>query len=213
MGATKLGLYNGALRLCKDRKLSALTDNTEPRRLLDDAYGDGSTNGAVKFCLESGLWTFATRSGQVDYTPSVEPDFGYRYAFTQPTDMVRPVAICQDEYFTVPLSHYADERQYWYCDLQTIYVRWVSNGASYGADLSLWSEKFVKFVEAYLASEIVNNLTGDKDIIAYVNRVFEDAKKDARSLDAMNKPTQWFPQGAWAGSRYGSGRSRNGGYR
>lgn len=206
MGATKLDLYNGALRLCKTRKLSTLTDNTESRRLLDAAYGDGSTNGAVKFCLESGFWSFATRTGQIDYTPSVEPDFGYRYAFIQPSDMVRPVAICQDEYFTQPLTQYHDERHYWYCDLQTIYVRWVSNGASYGADLSLWTEMFSDFVEAYLASEIVFNLTQDKDVLAYVEKKFEAAKKEARSLDAMNKPTQTFPMGNWVGARIGTGR-------
>jgi len=94
----KLTIYNGALRLCKTRKVASLTENNERIRLIDAAWAD-----AINYCLETGQWSFATRTGQIDYTPSLEPDFGYTYAFTQPTDMIRPTAICEDEYFGVPL--------------------------------------------------------------------------------------------------------------
>jgi hypothetical protein len=203
--ATKLSLYNGALRLCKERKLASLSENREPRRLLDDAYGDGSTTGAVKACLEMGQWTFATRTVMLDYSPSVEPDFGYRRAFDQPDDLVRVTAVCEDEHFNAPLLRYADERRYWYADLDTIYVRYVSNDDEYGADLSLWPETFVKLVEAYLAQEIVGNLTGADSRRA--EKAFKDAKLEARSLDAMNKPTVFMPAGSWSSARRG-GRSR-----
>lgn len=211
---TKLGLYNGALRLCKERKLASLSENREPRRLLDEAYGDGSTTGAVKACLQMGQWTFAMRTIKLDYSPSVEPDFGYRKAFDQPVDMVRVSAVCSDEYFKYPLLEYADERAFWFADLDTIYVRYVSNDASYGADLSLWPESFVKLVEAYLAQEIVGNLTGaDSQNVA---RVYKDSKTNALSQDAMNKPTAFTPSGSWSSARRGgsSNRSRwSGSYR
>ena len=168
-----------------------------------------STNGAVKYCLECGYWDFATRTGQIDYSPSVSPTFGYRYAFDHPTDFVRLVGLAEDEYFTKPLLRYESERAYWYCDLQTIYVRWVSNGASYGADISLWTEKFAKFVAAYLANEIVGNLTQDKDIIAYVVRVFDKAEKSARSLNSSGQPTRFPPPGNWTMARSGGYGYRN----
>jgi hypothetical protein len=201
MATSKLAVWNGCLRLCRERKLSSLTENREPRRLLDDAWGDGSTTGAVKACLEMGQWTFATRSAQIEYTPSIEPDFGYRRAFDQPSDMVRPVGICSDEYFNSPLLQYADERRYWYADLDTIYVRYVSNDSEYGADLSLWSEVFAKLVEAYLAREIVGSLTGGDS--ERVEKSFGMAKKEAQSLDAMNNPTKFLPMGSWSRARFG----------
>ena len=205
--ATKLSLYNGANRLCHERKLASLSENQPSRRLLDDAWGDGSTTGAVKACLEMGQWTFATRTIMLDYTPSVEPDFGYRRAFDQPEDMVRVTAVCEDEYFDAPLLRYADERRYWYADLDTIYVRYVSNDAEYGADLSLWPETFAKLVEAYLAMEIVGSLTGaDRGV---VEKAFDKAKLEARSFDAMNKPTVFMPQGGWVSAR-GGWRGRQG---
>jgi hypothetical protein len=211
---SQIQLYNGALRLCKERRLTALTDSSEPRKLLDDAWDDGSTGGAVKHCLQLGQWTFAMRTGMIDYTPSVTPGFGYRYAFSQPSDMVRVSAICSDEYFNSPLTEYADERQYWYSDLQTIYVRWVSNGSGYGADLSLWPESFVKLVESYLALEIVANLTQGEDRVMIVEKAFNKALKSAKSLDAMNKPTMFLPEGSWSRSRRGNNNAtrRGGGW-
>jgi hypothetical protein len=196
---TKLGIFNGALRLCKERKLASLTENREPRRLLDDAWGDITTTGAVRLCLEFGQWTFATRTQRLDYSPSVEPDFGFRRAFDQPDDMVDVCAVCSDEYLRQPLLRYADERHYWYADLDEIYVSYVSSHSSYGGDLSLWPETFVKLVEAQLADEICGNLTGaDSQRVA---KALKDAKRDARSGDAMRKPTRFPPEGAWNMSR------------
>lgn len=207
--ADKLSIYNGALRICKERRLASLTENREPRRLLDDVWGDGQNAGsAVKFCLEKGQWTFATRTVRADYSPSVEPDFGYRYAFDQPDDMVRPVGIYSDPGMVEPILRYADERRYWYTDLQTIYVSYISNHTDYGADLSLWSEAFSKLVEAHLAKEIVGNLTQDDAKIQMAEKNWEKLKTEAASLDAMNKPTKFAPIGSWTRSRHGS-MSRN----
>ena len=206
MAATKLRLYNDALRLVRERKLTATSDNREAARLLEDAYGDGSTNGSVRRCLEMGQWTFAIRTAQIDYSPSVTPAFGYRYAFDYPTDFVRLAGIYQDEHCHTPLTLYSAERAYWYCDLQTIYVQYVSNGATYGGDLSLWPEVFAKTVAADLAHEIAGSLTQDKSIRDDVIAEWRYWKKEAGALDAMNRPTKMLPQGRWLNARGGRNR-------
>jgi hypothetical protein len=198
---TKLGLYNGALRILSERKLASLTENREPRRLLDDAYGDGQTEGSVKLCLELGQWTFALRTVQIDYSPSIEPPFGYQYAFDQPSDMVDVCGIFSDEYCDQPLTRYVDERHFWYADLQTIYVQYVSNHTDYGADLSLWPESFAKVVEADLAREIAGNLTQGENKVVLANKIFDTALRNAKSGDAMRKPTKFMPQGGWVTAR------------
>jgi hypothetical protein len=200
---TQLSLYNGALRILKERKLANLAENREPRRLLDDAWGNGQTEGAVKFCLEMSEWTFATRTVQADWSPSVEPAFGYRYAFDQPDDMVRICGIWSDAACTQPLLRYSDERRFWYADLETIYASYVSNGLEYGADLSVWSETFTKLVEAYLAKEIAGNLTSSYNLIELASRAWKEAKLESRSIDAMKKPTKFTPPGSWSSSRRG----------
>jgi hypothetical protein len=206
----QLGLYNGALRILRERKLASLTENREPRRLLDEVWGAGPTgSGAVKYCLQMGQWTFATRTVRADYSPSVEPDFGLRYAFDQPEDMVRICGLWSDEFTTQPLLNYKDERHFWYADLPTIYASYVSNHASYGADLSLWPETFGKLVEAYLAVEIAGNLTQGTDLVVLADRAWKKAKIDAQSLDAMNKATQFMPDGRWTLARRGWGSRNN----
>lgn len=208
MTVSKLSLYNGALRLCRERKLGSLSENREPRRLLDDAWGDGGiTDGAVRHCLQLGQWSFATRTAEVAYSTSIDPSFGYRYAFDQPNDMVRVIGLCQDEYFKVPLLDYNDEGGYWYAPIATIYVRYVSNRADYGLSFARWPESFTKLVEAYLANEIVGNLTQSsssiKDDIA---KQLRSELTAARSMDAMNQPTRMLPQGSWVSARGGVNR-------
>ena len=206
MATTRLKLYNGALRLLGERKLASLSENREPRRLLDEAWDAGTADGAVRHCLELGQWTFATRAIELTYSPSVSPDFGYRYAFDKPTDFIRTTALCRDEYFRIPLLEYSDEAGFWFADLQTIYVRYMSSDASYGGDLSMWPESFSKLVEAYLAVEICEPLTQSETKLKKVEKTFSDALKFARSLDAMNKPSVIPPQGSWVSARGGNYR-------
>ena len=206
---TVISLYNGALRLLGERRLSTLTDDREARYLLDDAYGDGQTEGAVKHCLEVGQWTFATRSVMLDYSPSITPGFGFTYAFDKPTDMVDVCGIWSDDRMTTPLLQYRDERHFWYAELETIYVSYVSNDVNYGADRSLWPDTFSKLIEAYLAREIVTNLTQGETKTEMARKAWKEALTVARSGDAMRKPTAKLPDGTWSLAR----RSYSGGSR
>lgn len=198
MTTSKLTLYNGALvQHLGERKLASLSENREPRRVLDDVW-DG---GFVRWCLEQGMWNFAMRSRRATYSPSVEPAFGYRYAFDRPTDFVRLAAISADERFSMPLLDYRDEGGYWFCDHQTIYVKYVSDDAEFGGDFSLWPETFTRWAQAALAERAAVRLSqnrSDRDAVA------KEAKRlltDARSKDAQNEPTRFPPSGNWSSAR------------
>jgi len=77
MVATKLGIYNSALREIGERKLSALTDASESRRALDTAYD----NGFIDEVLSAGQWNFATRSALIDVDASITTSFGFTNSF------------------------------------------------------------------------------------------------------------------------------------
>lgn len=207
---TKLQLYNAALRMCKERRLSSLTENREPRRLLDDVYADGG----IDHCLEEGLWKFATRTVRLDYDADITPEFGFRRAFAQPDDYVDTVAVCSDEYFTQPLLQYANENGYWYAELDEIYVKYVSNHADYGYNLGIWPASFSQFVAAYFAYEIVDKLTGSSDTVVSVEKKLYRYRKDAKNNDAQRQPQKFPAPGAWASSRGNTlGRTRDRGNR
>lgn len=198
--ADKLGLYNDALRECEQRALASLTENTPARHYLDGVW-DG---GAVVHCLEQGLWNFAIRTVKFDFEPSIEPEFGYRCAFTKPADFLRLVQISSNGRFDPPLNAYEDERGFWWADGPELYVRYVSSDDLYGGDLSLWSQAFAKFVALYMANEIAPRFAMSEAKRERLERRLRRIRTEARSLDAQEEPTRFAPVGSWAQSRYGA---------
>lgn len=214
MAATRLGLYNGALLLVGERALSTLTEVAESRSLLDTVWN----NNGVDACLEEGQWEFAMRTIRIDYDPGIKPDFGYLRAFDKPTDWILTSALCSDEFFAEPLLRYVDETSFWYSDLDTMYVRYVSNDASYGGDLSKWPRSFTEFVEAHFATKIVMKITNDEDRLKlFINperplhSVRGRALLNAKTRCAMASATQFSAKGAWVRARSsGGGRGDRG---
>jgi hypothetical protein len=202
---SRLSIYNGALLECGERELASLSENREPRRLLDRVWD----NGAVDFCLAAGQWKFAKRSLELVSTPSISPGFGYAFAFELPTDHLRTTALCSDPYMNVPLLQYSQERRYWFANIDPIYVSYISNDTSYGGDMSLWPMDFVRYVEAYFASMIVFKLTQDENSEKKLIALVDKRRNDVGSSDAMEGPTTFAPTGSWVAARYGgSGANR-----
>lgn len=206
MAITQLGLYNEALRLVGERRLASLAENREPRRVLDDIWNDG----ALDYCLEQGLWNFATRAVEIDKSTTTIPNFGYTNAFDKPNDFIRTVGVAEDEFFNVPLLRVLEETGFWFADLDPIYVRYVSKAASYGYDYSRWPSTFAKYVAAYLAQEAVLTLSQSTEKHGIIFGLAQARLKDARSKDAMAESTVFMPQGGWSAARKGGSRRDRG---
>jgi hypothetical protein len=209
--ATKLGIYNEALRLLRERRLASLSEERGPRREFDAAYDD-----AVAGCLESGFWNFAMRTVEVTASLAMAPAFGFTNVFEKPSDWVCTFGVFCDGRCEFPLISYNDETDYWYADIDPIYVRYVSNGADYGLDLTRWSKAFEDFVAASLAQRTGPNITQSETIMDRVDKAFEKRKRHAQARDAMNDAPGKPPVGTWVTSRSAgfSGRSRwNGNFR
>ena len=156
--ASRLGIYNDALGMIGERELANLTENREPRRKLDSVWN----RGFVDFVLSRGYWNFATRTLKLDFSTSITPAFGYLRAFDHPTDYIRLVSISEDEYFNDVLNRYVDEGAYWYADGDILYIRYVSNDASFGGDLSKWPEQFAEYAASHMAVKALPRLTGPR---------------------------------------------------
>jgi hypothetical protein len=206
---TRLGLYNGALMECGERELLTLSENREPRRLLDRAWD----NGLIDYVLGQGQWKFAKLTVELAASTSIEPDFGYRNAYEYPSDHIRTCGVSADEYMNTPLTQYTSERNVWFTEAEPLYVSYVSNDSSYGGDLSLWPGDFCLYVEAYLAHRIVRKLTQDKEDWGRLFKLTKVRLKDAKSSDAMEGPTVFPPTGAWVSARAGRGSPRDRGNR
>lgn len=204
---SKLALYNGALRLCGERRLASLTENREPRRYLDEAWADDFIIGV----LEKGMWKFALRSTKLDPDSNVTVEFGHTNAFAKPDDMVRIAAISSDEFFNTPLLAYNEERSWLFASSEPLYLRYVSSHADYGADISRWTKAFSDFAESELALAIIKRLTQDKSEWEKMHKLNRSLLTSARSLDAMADPTKFLPRGDWVSSRIGGNLVRRDG--
>ena len=203
MSTSRLKIYNDALTACGESHLASLTEDREPRRLLDHVHD----NDGIKNCLEAAQWKFATKAARLDYDPAYDPEFGYRRAFEKDSDWMLTCAVCSDEFFNVPILQYNEEAGFLYCDLDLIYVKYVSNDAAYGGDMSKWTSRFGDFVAAHFASKIVLKLTSDKDKQKDVFALREHYLRLATNTDAMAGPTQFPPEGSWVSARRSRGRS------
>lgn len=160
MAASKLSIYNQALGHLGERTLASLSENREPRRVLDDYY-----NGVISHCLEQGNWKFAHVSKRLNASNSVEPDFGFTEAFAKPEDFVRLSRISESADLELPLLSYREENGFWYADTTPIYVEFVSDSASLGGfDLSRWTQSFEDYVIARLARQAVTRICGFKPV-------------------------------------------------
>ena len=212
MATTRLEIYNGALLICQERAISSLSVNEEPRYLLDNVW---NARG-VRFCLEQGQWRFGMRATKQTYDPAVTPAFGYQKAFPKPTDWIDTSAVCSDPYFNTPLLQYADEVGYWFSDLEDIYVKYVSDDVTFGANLALWPESFTEYVKHYFAGKICGKMTGGERLVERLLGPAGHPEKGevhaalvrAKNRDAMAGPTTFPARGAWVGSRFGGHTNR-----
>lgn len=197
--ASQLTIYNDALLHCEERAIVSLTDEVEGRYLLDHVWTSGK--GAINYTLEQGLWYFAMRSIKIDYDPDISTSFGFQYVFGRPEDYIRTAAVCSDDAFNAPLLDYADEGGYWFANIPSLYVRYVSSDEEHGGDFTKWPETFNLYVGLYLASRIAGKLTGKKELVTDLRSNMKRALDDAKNKDCMNQPSQFPPIGGWANSR------------
>ena len=179
----------------------------EKRRLLDDYWDENARDD----CLEMGNWNFATRTQKIEFDSSIDPDFGFIRGFNKPSDWLRTIQLASDEFFTSPLTEgsMVDEQSLWFSNLDTIYVRYVSNDDEYGYDLSVWPQAFVRYAEWRMALEIAPKLLQTPQAVKAVEDQADKHLTLAQSKDALNEGVKFPPETGWVLARRGSrGRGR-----
>lgn len=202
----KLSIYNGALNAIKARRLSTLTDDVEARYVLDDNWD----RDFIDTVLEKGLWNFAMRTVKITSDPSyTDPlDSGWE-RFDRPDDCVRVAQIDTNGSFTNPDLSYQEEGNYIYSTQQTIYVRYVSNGASFGTDYSLWPPSFTRYAESFLGLLSIGRIADARTEKETVKQEVRAALFEARSRDAQKEPTKFAPMSSWNKARFGKQYGRS----
>ena len=144
---TKLILYNETVAL-----LGQLKFTEKPRLVLNDFYAE-----AQQHCLEQGLWSFALRVSTE--TSDTTATVGYAKVFNKPSDWIRTAMVSGTATFTEPIHKYEDEGSVIRAEVTTLYLKYVSNDASYGLNLAKWPQLFSDYFVAHLAREACLRIT------------------------------------------------------
>lgn len=193
--ATKLQIYNGALRRLGNPLLVTLAENLSSRRYLDSVWDEGF----IDYVLDRGKWSFAKRTEKITYSTTLIPQFGFKRAFAQPLDFIKLVAIWLNPECTVPLYWYNYEAGVFYTQQDTIYLQYVSNDSAYGGNYAVWPSAFTQYTQAYMAQQaapFITNQSGkdlEKELII--------AERMALTSDGLNKPIQVQKIGSWNQAR------------
>ena len=201
--ATELLVKNAALTELGVARLAATTDAVKARYEIDNVYAN-----VLADCLRDGQWNFALRTTEEssDGTPSV---VSWSYSVTKPTDLARLVILSENDTLDPALLDYVDEGDHWYTNVNPVYCHYVSSGSSYGGLLSAWPAEYRRFVELTLAERLCTTLTGNEGLRERIRRDLRDAKRIARSRNAMDRPTKQLPKGTWVKSRGDRSNTRN----
>ena len=207
--ATKLSIYNGALRLLGGTPLNSLTEDRNAKNWRDRAWDDG----IVDYCLEQSQWNWATRTQQITASTTTIPAFGPTYAFELPNDFQGINSIWVDPNFNSPVIFYNLEAGVLYCEFDTIYLKFISNASTYGGNLASWPESFSKYVQARLALESEPNVTNSPAVFNKIKGEEIRTLKVAKNNDMRNKPRQRVNPGNWVKARafsttYSNGESK-----
>lgn len=194
-----LNIYNDALFCLDLPQLTSVNDDSEARTKLSVAL----SQNLVEAYLEDKGWQWAVTSTKITYDPSVEPEWGYQYAFDKPDNILRIDGLFVDEYFQVPLKAYEDEGDLFFANCQELYLKYipldtVSTPAS-------WPAYFRKLIAASMAVHAGGALGGN---VEKAVMMLSDRESTAFSTDAQQSPPRVIANGNWTQARWAN-RSAN----
>lgn len=197
--ATKLQIYNEALRLVGDLRLTSTATNGNPNDDVEARYAlDDAWERAVWFCGAQADWPFAT----TDINPVLNSDsyFGYNKSYTfDPNVWLRTVAVSLDVHYAAPAHYQITGNKFRFNTSQNRgYFRYISKQLLGNNDIPNWPEMFCSVVAHRLAFEICERLTQDSQKAQAIYQLFGQVLGAAKSQIALETSTMVVAPAQWA---------------
>ena len=208
---TQLSVFNGALRLLGEERMTDVSANTKPGRELRSAWGD-----VTQRTFEEYNWNFASERTSLQRL-SETPAHSYDYYYAKPDDWLRTIAIRSTaDDFGDTILYYVDEggtdanpKGRIATSESAVYLRYISSG--YLTRIGNWPQIFADYVAGLLAQEICPGITGNSTKMESIAAMVRRRKHDAINWDSVQNPPRMTRVGRLVRSRYGSSRSTQGG--
>lgn len=200
--ATKLQIWNKALRHLGLPRLATLTDNIQTRFEIEDAWATVPAE-----VIESGYWQFATVTSNITPTSGSYP--GYTYTHSLSTVALRVLAVGLTTAFDAEMD-YRIENNSIHTNATPFYLRYVSALRAADDYVTDWPPSFVEAVALRLAWSVAPVLrlgdgeARDKLVIAYREQMEACAEASEGNKHRQHRappsvylvPMREMPQGA-----------------
>lgn len=197
---TKLGIWNDALRMVGEHRLVSLTEDTEARYVLENAWED-----AKMFVFTEGLWNFATKTMEINADTGQTPIPGFDFVFDKPLYWLRTISISQTSLFDTEAT-YRDENNKIYANVDKLYIRFISYERADESQVENWPPAFAKLMAAYLANICAVRISGSKSDADALRALYRDALASAKNKDALDQAQMFTTPGNWIRAMRGSSR-------
>lgn len=177
--ATKLEIWNKALQLLGETKLTSTSEAVPQKAELEIAWAT-----CVLDVFAAGYWNFATVT--MSLLDSGSPIIGYSYRFTIPSDLLRIIQVSGTARF-LSEADYRIEGGYIYGQVSTLRIRYISSTLSADGSVSSWPITFVEALAARLAAELSYARNTSRERADAMWAFYERRLADCLIRDEMNK--------------------------
>ena len=185
--ASEVDICNIALSNLGERPINDRTDENQRARACDNRFDD-----VRDLVLRSHIWNCALKREGPLPSSATAPSWGYDYAYPKPAEMLRLIAVKENEHaFKIEGDNIVTDSS----TLNILYIERVTDTAKYDSLL-------VQAIALRLATEIGQDLTGKTELKENLMRKYREVLSEARSADAAEGTPQKIESDLWLQSRY-----------
>lgn len=199
--ATKLDVFNGALRLIGEERMTDVDENNKKGRELRSAW-----DTVVQGVFESYPWNCASERVALQRL-SDTPAHTYDYYYAKPSDWLRTINITKTANDDDKLRNYVDEaggednpKGRIATSETSVYLRYISE--DYLTRVGNWPQLLADYVATVLAYETCQVITGNATKLDAVDREKRKRKHEATNWDTMQNPPKRIEMGRLVRSRF-----------
>ena len=170
MATSKVELCNRALTLCGARRITSLTESSEPAAILNEEY-----DNSRRELLVGHPWNFALKRIALGLDVTT-PAFGFSYRFQLPSDCLRVISTSYVGY-----TEFQIEGRYLLSNESEASIRYISDIT----DISMFSKPFEVALAYMLADLICFKISGNAALADRINKAATQKLREARSYDAQ----------------------------
>lgn len=191
--ATKLSVFNGALRLMGEERMVDVDENNKKGRELRSAWDD-----VVKGVFESYPWNCASERVALERLTET-PAHTYDYYYAKPSDWLRTINITRTANDDDKLRDYADEAGGIATSETAVYLRYVSS--EYLTAVGDWPQILADYVASVLAYETCQAITGNNSKMTAIDGEKRKRKHEATNWDTLQNPPKRIQPGRMVRAR------------